>query len=53
MCKSKRKNTNIKNCANLKGKKQKCHDNANITGESKYKRKNANIKKCANLKGKR
>jgi hypothetical protein len=31
---------------------QKCHDNANLTGECKFKRKNANIKKCANLKGK-
>ena len=44
--------------ANLKGKMQKCHDNANLTEECKFKRKNANLKgktqKChnANLKGK-
>jgi hypothetical protein len=26
------------------GKMQKCHDNANLTGECKFKRKNANLK---------
>jgi hypothetical protein len=31
---------------------QKCHNNANLTGECKFNRKNANIKKCTNLKGK-
>jgi hypothetical protein len=35
----------------LTGKMQKCHDNANLTGECNFKRENANIKKCANLIG--
>jgi hypothetical protein len=48
MCKFKRKNANIKKCANLKGKSQKCH-NANLTGECKFKRKNANIKRKSQI----
>ena len=58
-CKFKRKNANIKKCANLKGKMQNCHDNANLTGECKFKRKNIKMprqckfkRKNANIKGK-